>query len=249
MARSYMVLDIETVPDPAMWLAPVPAPGTESSPAAPVNEKAAFPPLHAHRPIVLGAMWLDEDVSFPSAGRDWRGKRRKRDAGGFLRFVGRQQPDLVTYNGRAFDLPVLALRGLRHGVPMPWYYQGKLRNRYSEDGHLDLCDMLCDHGAARSMSLDCMARLIGLPGKVGVDGSQVDGMYKAGRLDLIKNYCLADVAQTGLLFLRFRLLQGHIEPGRYRHLAAELMDALRADPRLEPVVTAIDGERLLLAAA
>src|SRR5262245_29496892 len=237
MAASFLVLDIETVPDPA--LAPPAVPGQERP----------FPPIHACRPIVLGALWLDEDYRFKRLGVIGEGKDEKGMLEDFSAFVARFQPDLVTYNGRGFDLPVLALRALRHGVPMSWYYQGRARHRYSEDGHLDLCDMLADHGAARSLSLDAVARLIGLPGKIGVDGSQVEGLYRAGKLDAIKSYCLADVAQTGLLFLRFRLLQGAIGPGEYRQLAADLMENLRADPRLEEVVRQIDGERLLLAAA
>jgi hypothetical protein len=52
-----------------------------------------------------------------------------------------------------------------------------------------------------------------------------------------------------MLFLRFRLLQGQLDPDRYRVVAGDLMESLRADPRLEPVVTAVDGQRLLLAAA
>jgi predicted PolB exonuclease-like 3'-5' exonuclease len=167
----------------------------------------------------------------------------------FSDFVEKYRPELVTYNGRSFDLPVLALRALRHGVTMGWYYSGRLRHRFSEDGHLDLCDMLSDHGAARSVSLDAMARLIGLPGKIGVDGSQVEGMFRAGQLELIKNYCLTDVAQTALLFLRFRLLQGALDQERYREAATNLMDGLRADGRISELMNAIDGERLLLAAA
>src|SRR5262245_16182597 len=196
MPRSYLVLDIETVPDPALYLAP------ETDGVAP----APFPPIHCHRPIVLGAMWLDESYGFRRLGVVGEGKDEKGMLEDFSSFVARYQPDLVTYNGRSFDLPVLALRALRHGVAMSWYYQGRVRYRYSEEGHLDLCDMLSDHGAARSMSLDNIARLIGLPGKGagGVDGSQVEGLYKSGQLGVIKSYCLADVAQTSLLFLRFR---------------------------------------------
>jgi len=238
MARSYLVLDIETVPDPALY----------DAETTPVTDKG-FPPLYVHRPIVLGALWLDEDYRFRRVGVIGEGKDEKGMLEDFSTFVSRYQPDLVTYNGRGFDLPVLALRSLRHGVAMSWYYQGRVRHRYSEEGHLDLCDMLSDHGAARSLSLDAVARLIGLPGKVGVDGSQVEGLYLAGKLDAIKSYCLADVAQTSLLFLRFRLLQGAIPPKEYRHRAAALMAALRSDHRLDEVMRKIDGERLLLAAA
>jgi hypothetical protein len=240
MTRSFLVLDIETVPDPALYVAPDVGSGLERP----------FPPLYVHRPIVLGALWLDEEYRFKRLGIFGEGKDEKGMLEDFSSFVGQRHPDLVTYNGRGFDLPVLALRALRHGVAMSWYYQDRrVRHRYSEEGHLDLCDMLSDHGAARSMSLDAVARLIGLPGKVGVDGSQVEGLWNSGQLELIKSYCLTDVAQTALLFLRFRLLQGAIEPAHYRAAAGELMDALRADGRLQPMIDAIDGERLLLAAA
>jgi predicted PolB exonuclease-like 3'-5' exonuclease len=245
MPRSYLVLDIETVPDAELYVAP------ELPPAGPGAHQAdrPFPPLFAHRPVVLGVLWLDERYRLKRLGVIGDGKDEQHLLADFSDFVGKHHPELVTYNGRSFDLPVLALRALRHGVSMPWYYQGRLRHRYSEDGHLDLCDMLSDHGAARSMSLDAMARLIGLPGKIGVDGSQVEGMFKAGQLDLIKNYCLTDVAQTALLFLRFRLLQGAIGSEQYREAAAELMTALRADGRLGELMDAVDGERLLGAAA
>jgi predicted PolB exonuclease-like 3'-5' exonuclease len=145
-----------------------------------------------------------------------------------------------------FDLPVLALRSLRAGVQMGWYYREQgLRHRYSENGHIDLCDWLADHGATRSSSLDALARLIGLPGKVGVDGSQIEGLYNAGQIDHIRNYCLADVAQTALLFLRFRLLQGVLSRERYEEIMTDVMADLRADPRLATLMKAIDGERLL----
>ena len=49
---------------------------------------------------------------------------------------------------------MLALRSMRHGLSWPWYYRDRdYRYRYSEEGHLDLCDFLSDHGAARMTSL------------------------------------------------------------------------------------------------
>lgn len=240
MPRGYLVLDIETVPDPELYDAPETPPGPDRA--------TPFPPLHCHRPVCIGVLWLDDAYRFRRIGIMGDGKDEKGMLHAFSAFVGRYQPDLVTYNGRSFDLPVLALRSLRHGVPMGWYYQGKLRNRYTEEGHLDLCDMLSDHGASRSLSLDAVARLIGLPGKIGVDGSQVEGLYKGGQLAAIKHYCLADVAQTSLLFLRFRLLQGAMGPLEYRRLAGDLMSSFRADSRLAELTHQIDGDLLLAAA-
>jgi predicted PolB exonuclease-like 3'-5' exonuclease len=240
MNRGFLVLDIETVPDRALWNPPEVAGGTERP----------FPPLYAHRPIVLGVLWLDESYGFRRLGVIGEAKDEAGALSDFAAFVERERPHLVTYNGRGFDLPVIMLRCLRHGVTMRFYYQDKdYRYRYSDVGHIDLCDFFAEHGAARVASLDAMARLIGLPGKVGVDGSQVEGLYNAGQLEAIKNYCLSDVAQTAFLLLRFRLLQGALSPERYRSTASALLEALAADGRLEGLVTRIDRERLLIPAA
>jgi predicted PolB exonuclease-like 3'-5' exonuclease len=231
MNRSFLVLDIETVPEMS---------GNDTSGGWTADDKG-FPPLHVHRPVVVGVLWLDHELRFRRLGIVGEGKDEREMLEDLSAFVTRHQPELVTYNGRGFDLPVLALRSLKHGVPMPWHYEGKV-------GHVDLCAALSNHGAARSTSLDAVARLIGLPGKIGVDGSQVEALWRAGRADQVKRYCLADVAQTALLFLRFRLLAGTLEAGRYRQAARELMEALRADGRVAELVSAIDGDRLLAAA-
>jgi hypothetical protein len=143
---------------------------------------------------------------------------------------------------------VIALRSLCHGVPLRWYYEERgVRYRYSEEGHIDLCDWLADHGATRSGSLDAIARLCGLPGKVGVDGSQVEGLHTAGQIRAIQSYCLADVTQTAFVFLRFRLLQGAIGPVAYREAAQALLGALDGDERVSSVISQIDREQLLSA--
>ncbi len=246
----YLVLDLETVPDTSRWSLPEVGHGPEP--------KVPFPPTWAHRIIVIGCAWLDADYRLRRIGvvgdREATAtatapdEREAQVLDDFARFVGRHRTVLVTYNGRSFDLPVIALRSLCHGVPLPWYYQERgVRYRYSEEGHIDLCDWLADHGATRSGSLDALARLCGLPGKVGVDGSQVDGLYQAGQLADIQRYCLADVAQTAFLFLRFRLLQGILSPTAYRTATEHLLDDLERDLRVAPVITAIDRDRLLTA--
>ena len=128
---------------------------------------------------------------------------------------------------------------------MAWYSQERgLRYRYSEEGHIDLCDWLADHGAAKSASLDALARLIGLPGKLGLDGSQIEGLYRAGQTETIRNYCLSDVVQTALLFLRFRLLQGGLSREEYCAVVTGLCAELEDDPRVATLIRAIDNERL-----
>ena len=260
MARTpsaeYLILDIETVPDLERWKPP------EVTETTPVRTSGPFPPTWAHRIIVIGCLWLDHGYRLkrlgvvgdpgvrgdpgevaPDATAD---ERERHLLENFSRFVGKARPVLVTYNGRGFDLPVIAMRALCHGVSLGWYYREKnVRYRYSEEGHLDLCDWLADHGATRSGSLDAVARLIGLPGKTGIDGSQVEGLYNAGQLGEVQRYCLADVAQTAFLFLRFRLLQGVLRPEAYHQATSTLLDALAADGRVGNVLEGIDRAHLI----
>lgn len=244
MLRDYLVLDIETVPDTSRWQADADAP-------------PVFPPTWAHRIVSIGYAWLDRTYRLVELGvarsagttattatpADAAERARIDD---LSHVIGRARPTLVTYNGRAFDLPVIAQRALGHGASIPWYYRERaVRTRYSDDGHLDLCDWLADHGAARAGSLDAIAHLIGLPGKIGVDGSKVAGLYAAGEQDAIDRYCLADVAQTALLLVRFRLLQGALDAEHYRAAATALLDAFAADARVAPVLAATDRARYL----
>jgi len=218
----------------------------------PEGVEPPFPPTWAHRIVVMGYLWLDHEYRLkqlgvmgdPSGGAGTADQRERALLESFSAIVGAARPVIVTYNGRSFDLPVIALRSLCHAVPLGWYYRDKdVRYRYSDLGHLDLCDWLADHGAVRAGKLDAIARLVGLPGKGGVDGSQVEGLHQAGQLAMIQQYCLADVAQTALLFLRFRLLQGQLPVERYRERTAALLDGLAADGRFGEILDAIDKQR------
>jgi predicted PolB exonuclease-like 3'-5' exonuclease len=234
---SYLVIDIETIPDRDLFTPPEPQPGNERP----------FPPLYACRPVVIGALWLDETLACKRIGTFGEGKDEAGMLADFADFMTTRKPHLVTWNGRGFDLPVLALRALRHGLSFPWYYRDRdYRYRFSEEGHLDLCDFLADHGAAKMTSLDGAARLVGLAGKDGVDGSQVEGLYHAGQLDSLRAYCLSDVAQTAFVFLRARLLVGALDRAAYRQAATDLLAACAADPRLQRLAASADRDRLLL---
>lgn len=195
-------------------------------------DRGAFPPTWAHRVVVIGYAHLSNyrlealgTIVGPAL--DDPDARERAVLLELAALVARTRAVIVTFNGRGFDLPVLALRSLCHGVPMAWYYKDRaVRTRYSDEGHLDLCDWLADHGATRLGGLDAIAKLIGLPGKTGVDGSQVDGLYRAGELAAIERYCLGDVVQTALLLLRFHLVQGKLDPVAYRARADELLAKL-----------------------
>jgi 3'-5' exonuclease len=128
-------------------------------------------------------------------------------------------PDLVSWNGAGFDLPVLHYRSLLHSVTAARYWEtgdGDSSFRYSNYlsrfhwRHMDLMDVLSGFQGRGRASLDDVATLLGLPGKVGMHGSQVWEVYLKGGLARIRGYCETDVLNTYLVYLRFQLLRGHL---------------------------------------
>jgi predicted PolB exonuclease-like 3'-5' exonuclease len=181
-----------------------------------------FPPPHAHRVVAIS--WADVEMSVGDgpdhvkvyslvdhcARASW--SKPDSEVGLLSEFRSAMvgcTATIVTWNGRTFDLPVLAMRALHHGVPWGWYYDSRdIRYRYSAEGHLDLMDFLSDYGASRPAKLGDVARLVGLPGKTDMDGSMVAGIVAGdpGGVEeaSVSRYCLQDVLQTALLFVRSR---------------------------------------------
>ena len=81
--------------------------------------------------------------------------------------------------------------------------------------HLDLMDLLAMYQPRSSAPLDEIAQLAGLPGKLGMDGSQVWEAFLRGELARIRSYCETDAANTYLLFLRFQLMRGLLTSEQY----------------------------------
>jgi predicted PolB exonuclease-like 3'-5' exonuclease len=146
----------------------------------------------------------------------------------FYEGIDRYTPQLVSWNGSGFDLPVLNHRALIHGVSARRFWEwgdddrdfryNNYLSRY-HTRHLDLMDVLACYQGRANAGLDAMARLCGFPGKLGMDGSEVAGAVAAGRLAEVRNYCETDVLNTYFLYQRFRMLRGEIDAGGY---AAEI---------------------------
>ena len=126
-------------------------------------------------------------------------------------------PQLVSWNGGGFDLPVLNYRGLIHGVTAPMFWETGDENRdfrYNNyvsryhARHTDLMDVLAMYQPRNNAPLDDVAQLAGLPGKIGIGGAKVWETWLAGEVAKIRDYCEADTANTYLLYLRYQLLRG-----------------------------------------
>jgi predicted PolB exonuclease-like 3'-5' exonuclease len=124
--------------------------------------------------------------------------------------VGDHQPQMVTFNGHSFDLPVLRYRSMIHGISAPGLHARPYYHRFTED-HVDICDVLSSFSYSGKAKLDEISRGLGLPGKPdGIDGSQVQAYYDAGRIGEIADYCQSDVLNTYRLWLRYELFRGRL---------------------------------------
>ena len=151
--------------------------------------------------------------------------------------IERHEPQLVSWNGSGFDLPVLHYRGMRHGVVASKYWDlGDDDREYRYNNyisryhlrHLDLMDLLAMYQSRANAPLDAMAKLCGFPGKLGMDGSQVYGAYLDGRRDEIRRYCETDAMNTYLLWCRFEKMRGHLDEAGYRREIGIARDAVAA---------------------
>ena len=61
-----------------------------------------------------------------------------------------------------------------------------------------------------SSELDDLAKLMGFPGKLGMDGSKVWAGFQAGQIKEIRDYCETDVVNTYLVLNRFRRMRGEL---------------------------------------
>ena len=148
-------------------------------------------------------------------------------------------PDLVSWNGSGFDLPVLNYRSLLHHVTAARYWEtgeGDSSFRFSNYlsrfhwRHMDLMDILSGFQGRGRASLQDIASLLGLPGKLGMQGSEVWDVYLKGGLKRIRDYCETDVLNTYLIYLRFDLLRGHLNAAEHAAEIARVRKFLADSP-------------------
>ena len=128
-------------------------------------------------------------------------------------------PQLISWNGSGFDIPVLIYRAMQYDLAAPWLFEEGERiknmrfdnyvNRF-HTRHLDLMDRFSQYGASRREAMDVVASLYGLPGKTDVDGSMVGDLVSNGDWQTLSIYCESDVMNTWLIYLRWLRLTGQL---------------------------------------
>ncbi|HXB77162.1 MAG TPA: ribonuclease H-like domain-containing protein [Bradyrhizobium sp.] len=214
MPSDIMVWDLETIPDLEGY-----ARANDLIGKSPEEIRTAmgddFPKLIYHSIICIGALVASRTANgyeVQVVGAPHIGQRTEKELiESFVNKIAQLSPQLVTFSGGAFDLPVLRYRAMVHEVFAPGMHNRAYFHRYTDD-NVDLCDVLSSFGYGARVKLDELSRIMGLPGKPGgMDGSQVEAYFNAGRIQEISDYCKSDVVNTYRLWLRHELFRGRLD--------------------------------------
>jgi len=245
---NIFVFDIETVPDVDSGRRLF---GLEDLPDKDVGEimfskrreetagASDFLRLHMHRVVAVSAVlqtadgirvWSLGDSGSPESDLVQR----------FFDGIEKFRPQLVSWNGSGFDLPVLHYRALLHGIASPAYWEtgdndrefkwNNYLSRYHAR-HTDLMDVIAAYQPRANAPLDQIASMLGFPGKMGMSGASVWDYWLDGRLEDIRNYCETDVLNTYLVWLRFELIRGNLTGAEYALRCKVLRDTIAAADR------------------
>ena len=244
--KPVLVFDIETIPDVAglRRLNELPAELSDEEVAELAFQQRRaksgndFLPLHLQRIVTISCV-LRTSEGF----KVWSLSEPDLNEGAIIQrfFDGIEKftPQIVSWNGGGFDLPVLHYRGMLHGVVAPRYWDMgdgdyadsrdfKWNNYISRyhTRHLDLMDLLALYNGRANAPLDELAKLFGFPGKLGMDGGKVWSAWQDGQIAETRDYCETDVVNTYLVATRFRLMRGELSREGYEAEIAFVRDEL-----------------------
>jgi predicted PolB exonuclease-like 3'-5' exonuclease len=230
MNGSVIVWDLETVPDLRGFAAANDLIGkTDEEVRDAIGDK--FPKHIYHSIVCIGALvartqgdhWAVDALGAPHVGE----RTEKQLISAFVDRIADLNPQLITFNGNSFDLPVLRYRAMIRSVTAPGLAERSYFNRYTEDA-LDLCDALSSFNSGARATLNEIARIMGLPGKPDdINGGQVEKYFREGRIKEIAAYCECDVVNTYRVWLRYELFRGRLTESAHQASELNLTDFIK----------------------
>jgi 3'-5' exonuclease len=211
--QSVIVCDLETIPDLAAAARML---DLGDAPETKVREAlgTGFPKHPLHKVACIGALiasrqpegWRIEALGAPHIGERSEAKL----ISDFIEKIGELRPQLITFNGHSFDLPVLRYRAMVNRISAAGLQVRQYFHRYTDDA-VDLCDVLGSYVPGGKVKLDEVSKILGLPGKPdGIDGTRVEEMVRAGQIEEVAYYCETDVLNTYRVWLVYELFRGSI---------------------------------------
>ena len=103
----------------------------------------------------------------------------------------------VTYNGKAFDIPLLIKVGIKESLNYPYHLLVEMTNRYNNKNHIDLMTEVGAYGQYKS--LDMMLQIY-----CGISKTPID--FDTASDEEVKKHCLEDIDNTEKLYMKFEQL-------------------------------------------
>lgn len=245
----YLVFDVESVPD-ARLIKMVKYPSLDIDEEAAVKRfqeevlansggASYFIPVTFQYPVAVCVAKVREDLGLDDiVSLDSPQFRPREMSRLFWHGVERlySKASLVSFNGRGFDVPLLELMAFRYGLTAKRHLTDKFGSRFRfGTRHIDLHDWLANYGAIKMQGgLNLLAKLLGKPGKMETTGDEVYGMFLAGKIREINDYCVHDVLDTYFVFLRTRVLLGELSIEKEQDLVRAAKDFIDSNREKNP---------------
>ena len=242
--QSIIVWDLESIPD---LLAAARMLDLGGATETEVREAlgGGFPKHPLHKIVCIGALvasrqpegWRVDALGAPHIGERPEAKL----ISDFVEKIGQLRPQLITFNGHSFDLPVLRYRAMVNRISAAGLQVRQYFHRYTEDA-LDLCDVLGSYVPGGKVKLDEVSKILGLTGKPeGIDGSRVEEMVLAGQIEEVARYCESDVFNTYRVWLVYELFRGSITDKQLEWSEAQIREFVASRKTANPHLCAAVG--------
>ena len=200
--KKIVILDIETVPY------------TEAASLWKPKDDKQFPPIYVHKICCICLMEIKYSVIFNRVKikttkliTDCRGEESiLKDFNNIM--TKNDYNEVVTFNGDGFDWQVINHRLYHYGLDASWYYSKRFKN-----ANVDLMTTFTENGKSR-IGLNALSILANLPGKNG-KGSCVKSLYDEEKFTEISDYCMNDVVQTAMAYIRYKKVRGDLSSKMY----------------------------------
>jgi predicted PolB exonuclease-like 3'-5' exonuclease len=134
------------------------------------------------------------------------------------RFLGnrleKNNPQLVGFNSRNSDLRILMQRAITNGLSLKSLCD-RITAKPWESRDVDLMELVSGFGRNYAVSLNELATLCGIPGKINTSGDDVCGLWYTGQHRKIVEYNCFDALTTYLLWLRLAFFSGLFNSDEY----------------------------------